>query len=174
MPPGVPGQAPRWNDPAAFAATSPPPTGEEHEAARRAQSAPPPAPPPAAHEPSAPQDAVDPEHVAPDAPRVLAAFLVSYDADDLGQFWPLFQGQNVIGRKGAMDGLSIEIDHPTTSSRHAVILASARPGRVKLEDPGSTNGTFINEQRVENARQYELKDGDRVRFGGFATVVKIV
>ncbi len=132
------------------------------------------APPPGPSSPAAPQVAVDPEQVAPDAPRVLAGFVVSYEGEELGTFWPLHQGRNVVGRKGAMDGLDIEIDHPTTSSRHAVLLASARPGRIKLEDPGSTNGTFINEQRIDNAKQHELKDGDRVRFGGFACVVKIV
>lgn len=131
-------------------------------------------PPAQAPAPSPNQAAVDPEQVAPDAPRVLAGFIVSYEGNDLGAFWPLYQGRNVIGRKAAMEGLDIEIDHPTTSSRHAVVLASARPGRLKLEDPGSTNGTFINEQRIENAKQHELADGDRVRFGGYTTVVKIV
>jgi pSer/pThr/pTyr-binding forkhead associated (FHA) protein len=116
----------------------------------------------------------DPEQLAPNSPAVLAGFLVSYDEKELGQFWPLNQGQNAIGRKGAADGLDIEIDHPTTSSRHAVLLASARPARIKLEDQGSTNGTFVNDHKLETGRRQELRDGDIVRFGGFVTIIKIV
>jgi pSer/pThr/pTyr-binding forkhead associated (FHA) protein len=100
--------------------------------------------------------------------------LVSYEQNELGVFWPLYQGQNVVGRKGAAPGLDIEIDHPTTSSRHAVIYASARPGRIKLEDPGSTNGTFLGDTQLERGKKHELRDGDSLRFGGFTVTVKIV
>jgi pSer/pThr/pTyr-binding forkhead associated (FHA) protein len=105
---------------------------------------------------------------------VLAGFLVSYESTELGVFWPLYQGQNVVGRKGAAPGLDIEVDHPTTSSRHAVIHASARPGRLRVEDPGSTNGTFVGEHMIEKNKQHELRDGDSVRFGGFNVIVKII
>jgi pSer/pThr/pTyr-binding forkhead associated (FHA) protein len=115
----------------------------------------------------------DPEHVEPNAPRTIAGFLVAYESET-GEFWPIFQGQNVVGRKGAAPGLHIEMDHPTTSSRHAILLASARPGRVKLEDLGSTNGTFVGEQQLERGRKHELRDGDKLRFGGLRVIVKIV
>ena len=188
-PPGAPaGGPPNW-DPAAFAATAPPPTAGEHEAAQRA-GAPPPAPPepapapvPEAHKDTpppqgpAPQSAGagrDPLEVPGDAPRTIAGFLVSYEGNDLGTFWPIHQGKNVVGRKGAADGLDIEVDHPTTSSRHAVVHASARPGRLKVEDPGSTNGTFVNDNRLAKGVHQELEDGDTLRFGGYAVTVKIV
>ncbi len=105
---------------------------------------------------------------------MLAGFLVSYEATELGGFWPIYQGANVIGRKGAAPGLDVEIDHPTTSSRHAVIHATARPGRLRIEDPGSTNGTFLGEQMIEKAKPHELRDGEAVRFGGFNVIVKII
>lgn len=123
---------------------------------------------------SSPGAGRDPDHVEPGALRVLAGFLVSYDQADLGLFWPLYQGQNLVGRKGAAPGLDIEIDHPTTSSRHAVLYASARPARLKVEDNGSTNGTFLGEQRLDRGRRHELRDGDVVRFGAFAAVIKLV
>jgi hypothetical protein len=116
----------------------------------------------------------DPEQVDANAPRVIAGFLVSYEGNELGAFWPIHQGQNQLGRKGAAPGLDIEIDHPTTSSRHAVLYASARPARLKLEDSGSTNGTFLRDQQLERGRRYEVQDGDVVRFGGFTTIVKLV
>jgi pSer/pThr/pTyr-binding forkhead associated (FHA) protein len=112
--------------------------------------------------------------VAPDAPRAIAGFLVSFEGSELGTSWILYQGKNVVGRKGAADGLDIEVDHPTTSSRHAIVHASARPGRLKVEDPGSTNGTFVNDQKLTKGTHQELKDGDTLRFGGYAVTVKIV
>jgi pSer/pThr/pTyr-binding forkhead associated (FHA) protein len=107
---------------------------------------------------------------------VVAGFIVNYgDAEtDPGRFWPILQGRTVIGRKDAAPGLDIEIDHATTSSRHAVIYASARPARMKIEDPGSTNGTFINDERLTFGTKRELSDGDSIRFGGYTVIVKIV
>jgi pSer/pThr/pTyr-binding forkhead associated (FHA) protein len=117
---------------------------------------------------------VDPEQVQPNAPRVLAGFLVSYEGSSVGTYWPIYQGRTVIGRKDAAEGLDIQIDHPTTSSRHALLHASARPGRIKIEDTGSTNGTFAGDRRLEVGRPHELDDGDALRLGGFPVVVKIV
>jgi len=177
--PSAPGGA-HSHDPSAFAATSPPPTTDEHEAQiRRSQG-------PVAANPSAPPltGAVpapaplgpgrDPELVEQGAIRSLAGFLVSYDQGELGVFWPIYQGQNILGRKGAAAGLDIEIDSPTTSSRHATVYASARPGRLKIEDSGSTNGTFQNEVPIERGKKVELRDNDTLRFGGFNVIVKIV
>ena len=135
--------------------------------------APVPAPPtrPSTHPTPA---AGDPELVDPHAPRALAGFLVSYEGNELGVFYPIYQGQNLVGRKGAAPGLQIEIEHGTTSSRHATLLASARPGRMKIEDMGSTNGTFVGDLMLERGKKHELKDGDVVRFGGYVTIIKIV
>jgi pSer/pThr/pTyr-binding forkhead associated (FHA) protein len=117
---------------------------------------------------------VDPEHVGPEAPRVLAGFLVSFEGNDLGTFWPIYQGSNLVGRKDASDGLNLEIDHPTTSSRHANLLASARPARLKIEDLGSTNGTFYKEEKLAPGTRVEVDDGDQIRFGGYTVLVKLV
>lgn len=173
---------PHSHDPSAFAATSPPATSEEHEAQIRRSQA------PVGHSPSAPParsaapppaalplgPGRDPELVEPGAIRALAGFIVSYDQSELGVFWPLYQGQNVLGRKAASAGLDIEIDSPTTSSRHAIVYASARPGRLKIEDVGSTNGTFLNEAPLERGKKFELRDNDTLRFGGFSVTVKII
>lgn len=179
-PPGAGGAG--WNDPAAFAATAPPPTADEHLKAQgqaappepaaeaRASAPPPPEPQP---EPEA-REPADPLTLSAQAPRVLAGFLVSYEGSDLGTFWAIYQGKNVVGRKEAAEGLDIEIDHPTTSSRHAVVHASARPGRFKIEDTGSTNGTFVNDDKIPQKAPRDLKDGDQLRFGGYAVTVKVV
>jgi hypothetical protein len=118
--------------------------------------------------------AQDPDLVPEGAPRHLAGFLVSYDVQPLGRFWPIYQGKNRVGRQGAGAGLDVELDHPTASSRHALVVASACPGRMKIEDTGSTNGTLINGARIAPGARHELQDGDRVRFGLLSTIVKIV
>jgi hypothetical protein len=167
----------------AYSGNAPAPTADDYDA-----HAPPAAPPPAAPPPAAPAAApaparssmaptppsVDPEKVDPNAPRALAGFLVSYEGNELGVFYPIHQGQNLVGRKGAAPGLHIELEHGTTSSRHAMLLASARPGRLKVEDLGSTNGTFVGDLMLERGKKRELKDGDVVRFGGYVTIVKLV
>jgi hypothetical protein len=109
-----------------------------------------------------------------DGPRTLVGFLVSYETVEIGQYWPIHQGRNVLGRQGAATGLDVEISHPTTSSLHAVLLATARPGRIVVEDTSSTNGTFVNDNMLAPGQRWELRDGDRVRFGLFDTVIKIV
>ena len=159
-------------------------------------SEPPPQPPPQQYASSAPPDAysapppgsyamapaqmtaampsLDPETVPDNAPRMLAGFIISYDTHPLGLSWPIYQGKNRIGRQGSGSELDIELDHPTASSRHALLYASACPGRIKLEDSGSTNGTLINGARIVPGARQELKDGDRVRFGLLSTIIKIV
>jgi FHA domain-containing protein len=112
--------------------------------------------------------------VAAEGPRILVGFLVSYETVDIGQYWPIHQGRNVLGRQGAATGLDVEVAHPTISSLHAVLLASAQPARVVLEDTNSTNGTFLNEAPLAPGQRCELRDGDRVRFGLFNTIIKVI
>lgn len=116
----------------------------------------------------------DPELVPENAPRILAGFFVSYDTQPLGRMWPIYQGKNRVGRQGAAPDLDIGIDHPTASTRHALVYASAAPGRVKIEDTGSTNGTLVNGSRLPVGVRHELRDGDRIRFGLLSAIVKII
>lgn len=53
------------------------------------------------------------------------------------------------------------------SSLHARVFA--RSGEVWIEDLGSTNGTFVNDRRLEGPLR--LQRGDRVRVGG--TVLEV-
>ena len=49
---------------------------------------------------------------------------------------------------------------PATSRRHTFIIRDG--GRLRIEDAGSSNGTFVNGERVQEA---ELQLGDVVRVG---------
>jgi hypothetical protein len=108
------------------------------------------------------------------APPVLVGFLVSFDGNELGRFWPLHQGRLLVGRTQAADGLDIAIDHGATSARHAQMIALAQPSRVSVQDLSSTNGTFLNDQRLPPGHAQMVAHGDRIRFGGFNVRVVLV
>ena len=101
--------------------------------------------------------------------RALAGFLVSYQDDSFGKFWPLWQGTNAIGRADTGQKVDIEIAHGTTSTKHATVECD--PQRFVLSDLGSTNGTFHNEEAIGFQGKRELRDGDKIRFGGYSVMV---
>ncbi len=74
--------------------------------------------------------------------------------DALSRF-PLFDGENAIGRSSAND---VVIAHPSVSRSHAkIVINGVRPMLVDLD---SQNGTFLNGAPVKG--QVELKPGDIV------------
>src|SRR6266545_4046615 len=74
-----------------------------------------------------------------------------------GEF-PLEEGQDiVIGRSSDLDMVLVE---EMVSRRHAHI--KMRDGVVSIEDLCSTNGTFVNGEKIQKA---QLKEGDRVLIG---------
>ena len=62
-----------------------------------------------------------------------------------------------IGREGC----DITLGDPDVSRRHAEIQVSN--GDILINDLGSTNGTFVNGERIDQPRS--LRDGDEVRIG---------
>jgi pSer/pThr/pTyr-binding forkhead associated (FHA) protein len=104
----------------------------------------------------------------------LTGFLVSFDANPSGDFWPLTGGRHTVGRANSGDSVAIPLADATISSRHAVIEVEAAVGKVHVEDTGSTNGTFVNDEHVGFSGRRELRDGDKLRLGGFTTIVKVV
>src|SRR5512142_461363 len=129
-----------------------------------------------------PQEAV-PRTVTPPAGQtnpsmaavpILIGFFVSFEGNDLGRFWPLHQGQLLVGRAQAAENLDIAIEHNTTSARHAQLVALARPSRLTVQDIGSTNGTFVNDQRILPGQPLMAVHGDRIRFGGYTVHVVLI
>ena len=74
-------------------------------------------------------------------------------------------GESVIGRSRAC---LVQIAETTVSRQHAIFVVE--PGKVRLRDLGSSNGTFVNGQRVEDA---ELRAGDVIAVGSMLFVVRI-
>jgi len=78
-----------------------------------------------------------------------------------GDHYPLLAAITVLGRDNAAD---VILDDPGISRRHTEIrVTSDGPHLVtNIRDLGSTNGTFVNGERITSQR---LADGDRVNVG---------
>jgi hypothetical protein len=168
--------APRYNSPQPLGYTPPPafpPASPVQPPPAQAYQAPAPAPAPLPAA-GAPAGAAPGAQSGTTGAKVLRGFLVSYQSTAGGDFWPLHTGRPIIGRSNSGEALDIPLADATISSRHAVLNIDATTGSVQVEDTGSTNGTFVNDEHVGFNGRRELKDGDRVRFGGFTTIIKII
>ncbi|MDA1347619.1 MAG: FHA domain-containing protein [Chloroflexi bacterium] len=88
-------------------------------------------------------------------------FLRIRGGPDHGTTMGLSEGPVVIGRGPDND---IDIDEETVSRRHALIVPSSR-GRHVLRDLSSSNGTFVNRDRLGHQERI-LRHGDRIRVAG--------
>lgn len=79
--------------------------------------------------------------------------------------WMLLEGANIIGR--APDA-TIHCDVSGVSRHHARIVVG-KDG-VTLEDLGSKNGTYLQEQRITSAR---LTDADEIRIGKARLIFRV-
>ena len=81
-----------------------------------------------------------------------------------GEFPLRTDKQVVIGRSSELDMVLVE---DMVSRKHAKITVQA--GKITIEDLGSTNGTFVNGEKVKTAR---LKEGDRILIG--TSILKVI
>ena len=106
--------------------------------------------------------------VAPPAPprRVNPADRPWLDVD--GERYPLMGALTVLGRDDAAD---IILDDPGISRRHSEIrVTNDGPHLVaSIRDLGSTNGTFVNSERITSQR---LSDGDRITVGRSSVIFR--
>jgi hypothetical protein len=82
-----------------------------------------------------------------------------------GEFPLKANRQVVIGRSSELDMVLVE---DMVSRKHARILVNGA-GQISIEDMGSTNGTFVNGEKV---RQATLKEGDRILIG--TSILKLI
>ena len=85
-----------------------------------------------------------------------ACLVVIYGQEIVRKFG-LKPGEVLIGRSSQAH---LQIDHESVSRRHAKVVFA--PSRVEVEDLGSTNGTYVNDEPVERR---ELRDGDLIKVG---------
>jgi len=74
------------------------------------------------------------------------------------------QGEIVIGRSSELDMVLVE---DMVSRRHSKITVAN--GQIFIQDLGSTNGTFVNGEKIKRAR---LQEGDRILIG--TSIIKLI
>jgi hypothetical protein len=82
-----------------------------------------------------------------------------------GEFPLKAEKQIVIGRSSELDMVLVE---DMVSRKHARISVNGA-GHISIEDLGSTNGTFVNGEKVKQAL---LKEGDRILIG--TSILKLI
>ena len=69
---------------------------------------------------------------------------------------------------GRRHGLPLSLSYATVSSTHAEI--KIEDGYLQIRDAGSTNGTFINGERISYGMAMKLSDYDVIKFGTIEVV----
>lgn len=92
------------------------------------------------------------------------ARLVVKDTGNGGQVIELHLGLNRLGRSPANH---FQIEHPTVSATHCEVVLSEQ--RVVVRDCASTNGTFVDGERINEA---ELSVGQVLRLGDVELLVE--
>ncbi|NUM45398.1 MAG: FHA domain-containing protein [Anaerolineales bacterium] len=90
--------------------------------------------------------------------------LVMRAGPSIGKVFPISKGEMHIGRDISNE---IVINDAEVSRKHVRIVIQA--GEVIIEDLGSTNGTFVNEQRISGP--YTLVAGDTLQLGEHVLLV---
>jgi len=102
---------------------------------------------------------------------------VDFPAHCPARKFTLDQAEINIGRRSLSRGIAPEIDlagapeDPAISHLHA-ILVRQQDGSYSLVDPGSSNGTTLNDDPapITNNTPVPLADGDRIHIGAWTTV----
>ena len=74
---------------------------------------------------------------------------------------------------GSSSDSHIVLSSPYVSSYHAEILLLDN-GDILLEDKGSRNGTFLNDNKLQPNKEVTIKRGDNVRFANIVLDWNIV
>ena len=85
--------------------------------------------------------------------------IVQIHGPELGKKYTLLDLEFTIGRE---EGNHIVVDLDNVSRRHARIIR--KQGRMFVQDLGSTNGTYLNDQEV--TQETPLRSGDLIKVGG--------
>jgi pSer/pThr/pTyr-binding forkhead associated (FHA) protein len=119
--------------------------------------------PPSADAP-APAPSADSPSTLAELPADKAYTLEVLDGNEPGQVFPLEKIHIVIGRRGC----DVNLDDPEISRQHVSI--DIHGTNATLLDLGSTNGTYIQGQRVDRG---DLKDNSEFRVGTHQLVFRV-
>ena len=99
--------------------------------------------------------------------RKLRGWLVTFDIEEFGTDYKIFEGRNLLGKKSTCD---ITVLDNEVSSEHAVILF--RKDKFEISDQMSTNGTVLNGELLESHKPNVLVDGDEIVVGKTSLLFK--
>lgn len=74
-----------------------------------------------------------------------------------------------IGRAESND---LVINDPTVSKVHAGLLLNSE-GQLIISDLGSSNGTFVNDERVDYGKAFKVSESDEIKFGTVKVKLRI-
>ncbi len=92
------------------------------------------------------------------------ACITIQSGDRAGERIEIGQDETTIGRSPAN---AIQLDDPSVSGRHCVIRRDG--SRFTIEDPGSTNGTRLNGERI---KRQGLSNGDTITAGEIGLLIE--
>lgn len=161
-------------------AASPPPPPSKPAAPKPVEAPPPPAPaapapappPPAPPKPVAAPVPAPPPPSPPPPPKPAAPVALALRVTAANQVVALdaTRTQFLIGRPDPATGTTPEIDlgpfdvQRTLSRRHAMLLRDGALYSIR-EDAATTNGTYLNGERLQTGIAMPVKAGDKLRFG---------
>jgi uncharacterized protein involved in exopolysaccharide biosynthesis len=105
----------------------------------------------------APREGRDNQYMMVRPDRQLPAYLLVCMGGNVGHRYTIGNAELTIGRSDRCD---IRLDDDRVSSRHCELVR--RGGRYRIYDLGSSNGTLVNAQRVD---EIDLRDGDLIQVG---------
>ncbi|MFT3708929.1 MAG: GGDEF domain-containing protein [Archangium sp.] len=94
-----------------------------------------------------------------------SAALVVIHGEELGRKYDLVNETISIGRSSKCD---VQVDQDSVSRNHAELKSDS--GRLTIEDLGSTNGTIVNDEHIEEPLR--LRNGDLIKIG--RTIFKFI
>ncbi|MBS0437985.1 MAG: cyclic nucleotide-binding domain-containing protein [Proteobacteria bacterium] len=133
-------------------------------------SAPAPPPPPAPPKPVAAPVPAPPPPPPPPKPAAPVALALRVTAANQVVALDATRTQFLIGRPDPATGTTPEIDlgpfdvQRTLSRRHAMLLRDGAQYSIR-EDAATTNGTYLNGERLQTGIARPVKTGDKLRFG---------
>ena len=133
-------------------------------------SAPAPPPPPAPPKPVAAPVPAPPPPPPPPKPAAPVALALRVTAANQVVALDATRTQFLIGRPDPATGTTPEIDlgpfdvQRTLSRRHAMLLREGAQYSIR-EDAATTNGTYLNGERLQTGIARPVKTGDKLRFG---------
>jgi pSer/pThr/pTyr-binding forkhead associated (FHA) protein len=94
------------------------------------------------------------------------------DAEDVGKMFTLDKVETVIGRRTLQSKPDIELNDEVVSRRHLEIIQKGV--RYYIKDLGSTNGTMLDDDRIEPGNLYELKHNSKIGLGVAGDTAQVI